>query len=153
MMKKGTLRLWQLALLVAVFVAWHLLTAPGLLPPVLFADDRQAAFFFGEPPAIYAAYQRARAGAGYPDVVPHARLFELGWDGETAVFEPNTEVMQTMARSCVTRGDHATRRWIHSDRVGRIFLAAYSGTLLLNFTPGRGYSIEPGSTASSRGTR
>ena len=43
------LRMWQLAVLVLVFVAWHVLTAPGLLPPFLFADDRQAAFFFGEP--------------------------------------------------------------------------------------------------------
>jgi NitT/TauT family transport system permease protein len=43
------LRAWQLAVLVLVFVAWHVLTAPGLVPPFLFADDRQAAFFFGEP--------------------------------------------------------------------------------------------------------
>ena len=46
-MNKWTLRAWQLALLVAVFVLWHVLTAPGLLPPFLFDDDRQAAFFFG----------------------------------------------------------------------------------------------------------
>jgi NitT/TauT family transport system permease protein len=43
------LRLWQLALLLALFAAWHLLTAPGLIPPFLFDNDRQAAFFFGEP--------------------------------------------------------------------------------------------------------
>ena len=47
------LRAWQLGVLVAVFVAWHLLTTPGLLPPFLFADDRQAAFFFGEPLKIF----------------------------------------------------------------------------------------------------
>lgn len=47
------LRAWQLAVLVLVFVTWHLLTTPGLLPPFLFADDRQAAFFFGEPVKIF----------------------------------------------------------------------------------------------------
>jgi NitT/TauT family transport system permease protein len=50
---RKTLRAWQLAVLVLLFVAWHLLTAPGLLPPFLFADDRQAAFFFGEPLKIF----------------------------------------------------------------------------------------------------
>jgi NitT/TauT family transport system permease protein len=47
------LRAWQLAVLVMVFVLWHLLTTPGLIPPLLFADDRQAAFFFGEPLKIF----------------------------------------------------------------------------------------------------
>jgi NitT/TauT family transport system permease protein len=47
------LRAWQLVVLVLVFVVWHLLTTPGLLPPLLFADDRQAAFFFGEPLKIF----------------------------------------------------------------------------------------------------
>jgi NitT/TauT family transport system permease protein len=48
------LRAWQLAVLVAVFALWHALTTPGLLPPFLFADERQAAFFFGEPLKIFA---------------------------------------------------------------------------------------------------
>jgi sulfonate transport system permease protein len=48
------LRLWQAGLLVAVFVVWHLLTTPGLLPNVFFENDRQAAFFFGEPVKIFA---------------------------------------------------------------------------------------------------
>src|SRR2546423_1528207 len=47
------LRVWQLSVLVLVFVAWHVLTTPGLVPPFLFADDRQAAFFFGEPLKIF----------------------------------------------------------------------------------------------------
>jgi NitT/TauT family transport system permease protein len=47
------LRLWQLALLAAVFVAWHVLTTPGLLPNFFFENDRQAAFFFGEPIKIF----------------------------------------------------------------------------------------------------
>ena len=47
------LRAWQLVVLVLVFLAWHVLTTPGLVPPFLFADDRQAAFFFGEPLKIF----------------------------------------------------------------------------------------------------
>ena len=43
------LRVWQLALLLAIFVFWHLMTTPGLLPNVMFENDMQAAFFFGEP--------------------------------------------------------------------------------------------------------
>ena len=43
------LRFWQLSLLVAVFTFWHLMTTPGLLPNFMFENDRQAAFFFGEP--------------------------------------------------------------------------------------------------------
>ena len=52
--RQGNLRLWQLALLIAVFAVWHALTAPGLLPNILFDNDRQAAFFFGEPLKIFA---------------------------------------------------------------------------------------------------
>jgi NitT/TauT family transport system permease protein len=44
-----TLRVWQVLLLVLLFVAWHVLTSPTLLPPVYFDDAHQAAFFFGEP--------------------------------------------------------------------------------------------------------
>ena len=47
------LRLWQLGLLVVVFVVWYLLTTPGLLPNFMFENDRQAAFFFGEPLKIF----------------------------------------------------------------------------------------------------
>lgn len=45
----GRLAFWQLALLLLVFVLWHVLTAPGLLPNLMFDNDRQAAFFFGQP--------------------------------------------------------------------------------------------------------
>ena len=51
--RRGNLLAWQLGVLVLVFVAWHLLTAPGLIPPFVFADDKQAAFFFGEPLKIF----------------------------------------------------------------------------------------------------
>ncbi|HEU0204179.1 MAG TPA: ABC transporter permease [Burkholderiaceae bacterium] len=48
------LRLWQVMVLVILFLVWHLLTAPGLIPPFFFDNDRQAAFFFGEPVKIFA---------------------------------------------------------------------------------------------------
>ena len=43
------LRLWQAALLAALLVFWYAMTTPGLLPNFMFDNDRQAAFFFGEP--------------------------------------------------------------------------------------------------------
>ena len=51
--RPGNLRLWQLAVLVLVFGLWHVLTTPGLIPPFVFDNDRQAAFFFGEPRVIF----------------------------------------------------------------------------------------------------
>jgi NitT/TauT family transport system permease protein len=48
----GNLRWWQIGALIAVFVLWHVMTQPGLVPPFLFGDDTQAAFFFGEPMKI-----------------------------------------------------------------------------------------------------
>ncbi|MFT7116370.1 MAG: NitT/TauT family transport system permease protein [Rhodoferax sp.] len=44
-----TLWIWQLSILVLLFVFWHVMTVPGLIPPMMFDNDRQAAFFFGEP--------------------------------------------------------------------------------------------------------
>ncbi len=46
---KLALRLWQLGVLAGLFVAWHVLTVPGILPPFYFGDPNKAAFFFGEP--------------------------------------------------------------------------------------------------------
>lgn len=51
--RPATLRLWQLGLLVLMFVFWHAMTKPGLIPPFMFENDRQAAFFFGEPVRIF----------------------------------------------------------------------------------------------------
>ncbi|MDE1948866.1 MAG: ABC transporter permease [Burkholderiales bacterium] len=48
------LRLWQAGLLAALFVFWYLMTTPGLLPNFVFDNDRQAAFFFGQPLAVMA---------------------------------------------------------------------------------------------------
>ena len=49
----SNLRFWQVGLLVALFVLWHVLTQPGLIPPFMFENDKQAAFFFGEPLKIF----------------------------------------------------------------------------------------------------
>lgn len=46
---KGMLRVWQVLLLLGIFVFWHVGTSPTLLPPIYFSDPNQAAFFFGEP--------------------------------------------------------------------------------------------------------
>jgi NitT/TauT family transport system permease protein len=51
--KASNLRAWQVGLLVALFVFWHVMTQPGLVPPFMFENDRQAAFFFGEPLKIF----------------------------------------------------------------------------------------------------
>jgi len=50
---EANLRIWQGGLLIVIFVLWHVLTKPGLLPPFLFENDTQAAFFFGEPLKIF----------------------------------------------------------------------------------------------------
>ncbi len=56
--RPGNLRLWQVGILLAVFVFWHLMTTPGLLPLFMFDNDRQAAFFFGEPVKVLARIWR-----------------------------------------------------------------------------------------------
>jgi NitT/TauT family transport system permease protein len=47
------LRLWQVVVLAAVFVVWHIGTSPTLLPPLYFDDPNRAAFFFGEPLKVF----------------------------------------------------------------------------------------------------
>jgi NitT/TauT family transport system permease protein len=50
--RPGNLRLWQLALLLALLAFWHVMTAPGLMPTFMFDNERQAAFFFGQPTVV-----------------------------------------------------------------------------------------------------
>jgi NitT/TauT family transport system permease protein len=52
--RTGNLRFWQVGLLVVVFAFWHVMTQPGLLPNFMFENDRQAAFFFGQPLKVFA---------------------------------------------------------------------------------------------------
>ncbi len=48
------LRFWQVGMLIAFFVFWHVMTKPGLVPHFLFAKENDAAFFLGEPLKIFA---------------------------------------------------------------------------------------------------
>ena len=48
-----TIRTLQIALMVVVFAFWYVMTRPGLLPLMFFDNDRQAAFFFGEPLKVF----------------------------------------------------------------------------------------------------
>ena len=48
------LRLWQVLLLAALFVFWHVATDPALLPPIYFDNPNKAAFFFGQPLEVLA---------------------------------------------------------------------------------------------------
>lgn len=50
--RPGNLRIWQAGLLLALLAFWHVMTAPGLLPNFMFDNDRQAAFFFGQPAVV-----------------------------------------------------------------------------------------------------
>ncbi|MEO7744253.1 MAG: ABC transporter permease [Usitatibacter sp.] len=50
---KRYLRVWQLALLIAIFALWQLFAQPGLLPPIVWDNPDRAAFFFGEPVKIF----------------------------------------------------------------------------------------------------
>ena len=52
--RPGNLLAWQLVLLLALFGTWHVLTTPGLIAPIFFENEQQAAFFFGEPIKIFA---------------------------------------------------------------------------------------------------
>ena len=47
------LRIWQFGLLFAVFFFWHVATKPGRIPAIVFDNEEQAAFFFGEPLVIF----------------------------------------------------------------------------------------------------
>jgi NitT/TauT family transport system permease protein len=48
------LRFWQAGVLIVLFVVWHVLTKPGLIPPLFFDNENDAKFFFGEPVKILA---------------------------------------------------------------------------------------------------
>jgi NitT/TauT family transport system permease protein len=52
-MKRSTLRLVQVAMLIGLFVAWQVLAQPDLLPPFVWENPDRAAFFFGEPVRIF----------------------------------------------------------------------------------------------------
>mgnify|MGYP003594028973 CR=1 FL=1 len=58
---------WQVGLLIAIFALWHVLTVPGIIPPVFFDNENKASFFFGEPLKIFdVVYIWFSAGEIYP---------------------------------------------------------------------------------------
>ena len=52
-MKKVPIWLWQVGLLIVIFAIWHVLTVPGIIPPLFFDNENKASFFFGEPLKIF----------------------------------------------------------------------------------------------------
>lgn len=77
-------------------------------------------------------------------------LQNWGWKGES-VYRMTTRQRKTMAEVCRGCGDEITARWILSKgREGRIFVIWGESTLLVNFVPDEGYSLEPGSTDLKR---
>ncbi len=63
------LHLARAALFLGVIAFWHVMTAPGLLPNFMFENDRQAAFFFGEP--LKVALRIHAWFIGQADIYPH----------------------------------------------------------------------------------
>ncbi len=59
---------WRSLVVASMLALWHALTMPGLLPNVMFADDRQAAFFFGQPLEVT---QRLWAMFASGQIFPH----------------------------------------------------------------------------------
>ena len=52
-MRKVPIWVWQVTLLIAIFLIWHVLTVPGIIPPLFFDNPDKASFFFGEPLKIF----------------------------------------------------------------------------------------------------
>ena len=115
-MKKIPIWFWQIALLIAIFVLWHVSTAPGLIPPIFFDNEHRAAFFFGEPSKIFGAiWTWFTSGEIYPHLWVTLQetllafvigtLLGLGvglWLGLTplasAILEPYIKAMNAMPR-------------------------------------------------------
>jgi NitT/TauT family transport system permease protein len=115
-MKKIPIWFWQIALLVAIFVIWHVSTAPGLIPPIFFDNEHRAAFFFGEPTKIFSAiWAWFTSGEIYPHLwvtlQETALAFVIGtllglavglWLGLTplasAILDPYIKAMNAMPR-------------------------------------------------------
>ena|ERR1044071_1867872 len=75
---------------------------------------------------------------------------DIGWDGTSAVFRLLARHRKRLIEHSEEYADHVTARWLRGARTGRIFLWTGRGTLLINYQPGVGYSLEPGSLDASR---
>ena len=68
----------------------------------------------------------------------------LGWDGQAAAFKVAGERAKALAVQLRKVGDTATAAWLERKQPGRILVFTGDGTLCVNFQPGGGFSIEPG---------
>jgi hypothetical protein len=75
---------------------------------------------------------------------------DIGWDGTSVVFQLAGHTKKRLIEVSEQQADPVTARWLRGGRTGRIFLWTGRGTLLINYQPGAGYSVEPGSTDASR---
>jgi hypothetical protein len=70
----------------------------------------------------------------------------LGWDGLAPVFQLCNAKRILFASSGI---DQISSRWLtRNTEIPRVFLVTGLGTLLLNFIPGSGWQVEPGSVDS-----
>jgi len=79
-------------------------------------------------------------------------LAAMGWDGRAKVFALDG----ALAMRTIGQSDPVTAAWVQRrcrGGVGRIFVVARAGSLLVNYQPGKGYRIEPGSTDGGSGAR
>lgn len=74
-----------------------------------------------------------------------ARL--LGWDGRVAAFA----ITRSFAERYLAYVDDVTRRWVERQQPdqAKVFIVTAGGSVLVNFTPGGGCTIEPGSLDES----
>ena len=79
-----------------------------------------------------------------------ALTVDFGWRGEP-VFPFTRDNRELFAKGCEELGDDIAAQWLRAEnRLGRVLLFAAIGTLLINFTPGQGFSFEPRSTDAER---
>lgn len=72
------------------------------------------------------------------------------WNGEP-FFRLSTKQRKALARSLDNGyGDKVASRWLTDGRDGRILVFTQNGSLCVNFTPGKGYEIEPGTLDTER---
>jgi len=84
-----------------------------------------------------------------PSIVNWLKV-NLNWNGEP-MFRLSAKERQWLAEAWQNVGDEVSARWIRGKSgKGRIFVFSGKGTLLINWSPGEGFSLEPGSTDAER---
>lgn len=82
-----------------------------------------------------------------PSETAKMALTHWNWTGAPC-FRMTTRHRKTMAKALEAMGDEAAARWLmrkqnRSDPVIRIFLFVHDATFCINFTPEKGYWVEP----------